>query len=246
MTPRANTTKKPHSPTPIPSPPPSTSTYSTCSKKCCTNPCIAGPSSSTPNKRPTSPTPPFTYYSSISNPYLGPKRLRCAPQNLKVHAPLEYPRQERNGRVDKGKARAKIEMVGGGRGGGAHMMNYTRSRKKWSHDTVARMRQEDNSSSIRNTAAAPVISPPAPAQPHVAVAVASPASRRDSMEPEAQRMNITPLATVLSPQPQPQSPSAQRQMQHSANESGEEVVEREKGKSKLHLMKRIWSSLTRK
>ncbi|EMD86435.1 hypothetical protein COCC4DRAFT_193785 [Bipolaris maydis ATCC 48331] len=94
------------------------------------------------------------------------------------------------------------------------------------------------------TAASPAnsISSPAPAQPHVAVA--SPTSRRDSMEPEAQTQNVTPLVTVLSPQPQ--SPLTQRQMQHSAKESSEKAVEKKEGKSKLHPMKRIWSSLVRK
>ncbi|EUC36228.1 hypothetical protein COCCADRAFT_23972 [Bipolaris zeicola 26-R-13] len=236
MTPRTNTTKKP--PNPIPSPPPSTST-STCSQTCCTNPCIAGPSSLT-HKRPASPTPPFTHYSSISNPCVGPARLRCAP--LELH---EYPRRERNGRVDKGKAKVEGVAMAGGRGrgrgeGGAHMMNYTGQRKKWSHDLVARMREDDGSSSRRNTAS-PAISP-APAQPHVAVAVASPASRRDSMEPEAQMPNVTtPLVTVLSPQPQ-LSP-AQRQMQQDAKESSEKEGEKKESKSKLHHMKRIWSSL---
>ncbi|EMD70154.1 hypothetical protein COCSADRAFT_217670 [Bipolaris sorokiniana ND90Pr] len=112
MTLRTSTTRKRHSP--IPSPPLSTSTYSsapsTCSKTCCNNPCIAGPSFF-PNKRPKSPTPPFTHYSSISNPYLGPARLRCAPH--------EYPRQSRNGRVDKGKERVQegVTTMERGRGG---------------------------------------------------------------------------------------------------------------------------------
>ncbi|KAH7551854.1 hypothetical protein BM1_09488 [Bipolaris maydis] len=112
-------------------------------------------------------------------------------------------------------------------------MNHTGARKRWSHDIVR-----------GKTAASPAnsISSPAPAQPHVAVA--SPTSRRDSMEPEAQTQNVTPLVTVLSPQPQ--SPLTQRQMQHSAKESSEKAVEKKEGKSKLHPMKRIWSSLVRK
>lgn len=120
------------------------------------------------------------------------------------------------------------------------MMNYTGARKRWSHDFVARMREDSNS---RRKTASPAISISslAPAQPHVVLASSIP--RCDSMEPEAQMTNVTPLLTVLSPQPQ--SPPAQRQAQRVAKESSEKVAEKE-DKSKLHLMKRIWNSLVRK